>query len=95
MRVGFVDTEAILDVAQARKMVRARANNEKVRTDSATAPWENHLLAGGGDGQKKVKCISEVRAARLAELRMQIEAGTYHFDSTALARKMLGLRPCG
>jgi flagellar biosynthesis anti-sigma factor FlgM len=95
MRVGFVDIEAALDVAQARKMVHARPNNEQVRTDSATASWENQLLASGWDGQKKVKCISEVRAARLAELRMQVEGGTYHFDSTALARKMLGLRPCG
>ncbi len=95
MRVGFVDTEAASRVAQARKMVRARPNNEKVRTDSAMVSWENQLLASGWDGQKKVKCISEVRAARLAELRMQIEAGTYRFDSTALARKMLGLRPCG
>lgn len=90
MRVGFVDTEAALDVAQARKMVRARPNDEKERIDSATAYWENQL--SGWDGQKKVKCI---RAARLAELRMQIEGGTYHFDSTVLARKMLGLRPCG
>jgi anti-sigma28 factor (negative regulator of flagellin synthesis) len=92
MRVGFVDTEAALDVARVRKMVRARPNNEKVRTDSARTSRANQLLAAGWDGQKKVKCI---RAARLAELRMQIEGGTYHFDSTALARKMLGLRPCG
>jgi anti-sigma28 factor (negative regulator of flagellin synthesis) len=90
MRVGFVDTEAALDVAQARKILRARLNNEKVTTDSARASSENQL--SDWDGQKKVKCI---RAARLAELRIQIEGGTYHFDSTALARKMLGLRSCG
>lgn len=38
-----------------------------------------------------VRQVSEVRAERVAMLKAQIQAGTYHVDSKRIARKMLGL----
>lgn len=92
MKVGTVETETetVLLVAQANKMVRTRSNNEELTGNEAR---EGHLSTLGGSRSAKVKYMPEVRAARLVELCHQIEAGTYHLNSTALARKILGLRP--
>jgi anti-sigma28 factor (negative regulator of flagellin synthesis) len=94
MKVGTVETETetVLLVAQAKKMVRTRSNDEKLTGNEA---GEDHLSTLGGTRYAKVKYMPEVRAARLIELRHQIEAGTYHLNSTALARKILGLHPFG
>lgn len=98
MKVGTVETETetVLLVAQAKKMVRTRSNDEELTGNEAgNASWEDHLSTLAGTRRAKVKYMPEVRAARLVELRHQIEAGTYHLNSTALARKMLGLHPSG
>jgi len=92
MKVGTVETETetVLLVAQATKMIRVRANDEELTGNEA---GEDDLSTLGGTRRAKVKFMPEVRAARLVELRHQIEAGTYHLNSTALARKILGLHP--
>ena len=92
MKVGTVETESetVLLVAQATKMIRVRANDEELTGNEA---GEVHLSTLGGTRRTKMKFMPEVRAARLVELRHQIEAGTYRLNSTALARKILGLHP--
>ncbi len=92
MKVGTVETETetVLLVAQAKKMVRTRSNDEELTGNEAGV---DHLSTLGGIRCAKVKYMPEVRAARLVELRHQIEAGSYHLNSTALARKILGLHP--
>ncbi len=96
MKVGTVgtETETVVLVAQAEKMSRTRPNGEELTgKEASNAPWEDHPSTLDVTRHARVKYIPEVRAARLVELRKQIEAGTYHLDSTALARKMLGLHP--
>jgi len=92
MKVGTVETETetVLLVAQATKMIHVMANDEELTGNEA---GEDHLSTLGGIRSAKVKYMPEVRAARLVELRHQIKAGTYHLNSTALARKILGLHP--
>jgi len=92
MKVGTVETETetVLLVAQAKKMVRTRSNDEELTGNEAGV---DHLSTLAGTRCAKVKYMPEVRAARLVELRHQIEAGTYHLNSMALARKILGLHP--
>lgn len=94
MKVGTVETqtETVLPVAQAKKMGRTRLDDEELAGNEAT-PWEDHPPTMDIIRHPRVKYMPEVRAARLVALRKQIEAGTYHLDSTALARKMLGLYP--
>ena len=40
---------------------------------------------------KAIHRSPEVRAEKINALRTQIEAGTYHINSTSLARKLLGI----
>ena len=96
MKVGTVETETetVLLVTQAKKMGRTRPDGEELTGNEAgNAPWEDHLSTLDVTRHTRVKYMPEVRAARLIELRKQIEAGTYYLDSTALARKILGLHP--
>jgi len=94
MKVGTVETQTdtVLLVTQAKKMGRTRPDDEELAGNAAT-PWEDHPSTLDVIRHSRVKYTPEVRAARLVALRKQIEAGTYHLDSTALARKMLGLYP--
>ena len=94
MKVGTVETqtETVLLVAQAKKMGHTSPDDEEL-VGSAATPLEDHPSTLDVIRHSRLKYMPEVRAARLVALRERIEAGTYHLDSTALARKMLGLYP--
>jgi anti-sigma28 factor (negative regulator of flagellin synthesis) len=50
-------------------------------------------LRAGGVGKPNAKRLNgNARIRHLDTLRAQIDAGTYHVDSRALARKMLGIK---
>jgi hypothetical protein len=59
-----------------------------------TISWHSHISAEekrllAMRGAQAAQQWSENRAARIEELRIQVEAGTYKVDSTTLAQRML------
>ena len=62
---------------------------------NARSTLGEHRISSSGNASAMQRGIQsamrapEIRTRRVKELRAQIEAGTYHIDSMALARKIL------
>jgi flagellar biosynthesis anti-sigma factor FlgM len=89
MKTGIIENDLLR--AEIKKVPRSRRNK---RQDASITSWHRHLLAlekrsAVQRGLQAAQRSSESRAARVEELRAQVEAGTYKVDSSAIAENML------
>lgn len=70
------------------------AGQLKQNSNARQTSWKNRISSSGNASamQRGIDIAMrapEIRTHRVKELRAQIEAGTYHIDSMALAQKIL------
>jgi len=72
-------------------LIRSRRGQQKRDKSVTTAPEEQGSLVAPPRGGQAARDELEMRAARVEELQRRVASGTYEVDSTALARRMLGI----
>ncbi len=72
-------------------LIRSRTSQQR-RNKSATSVTEGRVAPlAPSRGAQAARHELEMRAARVEELQRRVASGTYEVDSTALARRMLGM----
>ncbi|MDQ2715845.1 MAG: flagellar biosynthesis anti-sigma factor FlgM [Chloroflexota bacterium] len=72
-------------------LIRSRTSQQRRNKSVTSAAEERVAPLAPLRGVQAVRHEMEMRAARVEELQRRVASGTYEVDSTALARRMLGM----
>ncbi|MDQ2905982.1 MAG: flagellar biosynthesis anti-sigma factor FlgM [Chloroflexota bacterium] len=72
-------------------LIRSRTSQQRRNKSIPTTTEERIVPLAPSRGARTARNEMEMRAARVEEIQRRVASGTYEVDSTALARRMLGM----